>query len=241
MKASDIMTPNVLSVDADAPILEAIRLMLQNRVSGLPVTDQHGKLIGIVTEGDFLRRAETGTEKKRRKWLEIIMGPGHLADEYVHTHGRKVAEVMTPDPFVIGEDTSLEDVVDLMERHGIKRVPVVRDGRVIGIVSRANLLHALASVVQALAATSRADADLREQIITALGSEKWVPKDFVNVIVRDGIVELRGTILDERERQALRVVAENTPGVKAVKDHLIWVEPLSGMALAPPGDNISPA
>jgi CBS domain-containing protein len=148
MQAADVMTPKVLSVSPDASILEAMQLMLLNGVSGLPVIDQCGSLVGIVTEGDFLRRVETGTEKERPKWLEIFMGPGRLADEYVHTHGRRVAEVMTPDPFTIAEDTPLEDVVDSMERRRIKRVPVVREGRLVGIVSRADLLHALASTMR---------------------------------------------------------------------------------------------
>jgi CBS domain-containing protein len=239
MKAADIMTPKVLSVSPDASILEAMQLMLLNRVSGLPVIDQHGSLVGIVTEGDFLRRAETGTEKERPTWLEIFMGPGRLADEYAHTHGRRVVEVMTPDPFTITEDTPLEDVVDSMERLRIKRVPVVRDGRVVGIVSRADLLHALASAVRTLAATSRTDADVRQHILSVLADLAWVPKSFVNVEVHDGVVELRGSILDERERQALRVIAENAPGVKAVKDHLVWVEPMSGMIFEPPGDTVS--
>jgi CBS domain-containing protein len=241
MKAGDIMTPKVLSVSPDASILEAVQLMLLNGVSGLPVIDQHGSLVGIVTEGDFLRRAETGTEKKRPKWLEILTGPGRLADEYVHTHSRRVAEVMTPDPFTIAEDTPLEDVVDSMEGRRIKRVPVVREGRVVGIVSRADLLHALARVVRTLAATSRTDADVRQHVLSALAREAWVPKSFVNVEVHDGVVELRGSILDERDRQALRVLAENTPGVKAVKDHLVWVEPMSGMMFEPPDDTVSPA
>jgi CBS domain-containing protein len=120
--------------------------MLQNRISGLPVVDR-GMLVGVVTEGDFLRRAETTTQRKRARWIEFFMGPGQSADDYVRTHGRKVADVMTPTPITITEDTRLDDIVSLMERSRIKRLPVVRQGRVVGIVSRANLLHALASIV----------------------------------------------------------------------------------------------
>jgi CBS domain-containing protein len=239
MKAADIMTPKVLSVDPDTPILEAMQLMLVNGVSGLPVIDQHGSLVGIVTEGDFLRRVETGTEKKRPKWLELFVGPGRLAEDYVHTHGRRVGEVMTPDPFTIAEDTRLEDVVDSMERHRIKRMPVVREGRVVGIVSRADLLHALARLVRTLAASPRTDEDIRKHVLWALAAEAWVPKSFIEVEVHDGVVELQGRILDERERQALRVVVENVPGVKAVKDHLVWVEPMSGMTFGSPDDTVA--
>src|SRR5215471_6494366 len=126
MKAKDVMTPHVLSVAPDTSISVAARLMLQNRISGLPVIDEKGTLVGIVTEGDFLRRSETGTERKRPRWLEFFTGPATLAGEYVHSHGRKVAEVMTADPVVIGEDTPLEEVVRVMEERRIKRVPVVR-------------------------------------------------------------------------------------------------------------------
>jgi len=233
MKTRDIMTPKVVSVSPDASILEAIRLMLENRISGLPVLDPQGKLVGVVTEGDFLRRAETGTQRKRSRWIEFFMSQGRRAEEYVHTHGRKVSEVMTPDPVTITEDTALEQVVSLMEQRRVKRLPVVREGRVVGIVSRANLLRALASIAHELPASAMTDAAIREQILAELTRQAWTQKDFVDVVVRNGVVELWGTILDERERQAVKVTAENTAGVKHVADHLVWVEPMSGMVFEP--------
>jgi CBS domain-containing protein len=233
MNAGDVMTPKVVSVGPDASIVEAMRLMLANRVSGLPVIAEGNKLVGIVTEGDFLRRAETGTQRTRHRWVEFLMGPGRLADEYVRTHGRKVSEVMTPDPVTITEDTPLDAVVSLLEERRIKRLPVVRSGVVVGIVSRANLLHALASLARAQPSQSRTDTAIREQIYAELNRQRWISKDFINIVVREGDVELWGTILDERERQAVRVAAENVPGVKHVSDHLVWVEPMSGMAFAP--------
>jgi CBS domain-containing protein len=136
----------VISVLADETILKAVQLMLQNRISGLPVVDSLGNLVGIVTEGDFLRRREIGTQRQRPKWLEFLIGPGRLAAEYVHASGRRVDEVMTPDPDTVTEDDSLEAVVELMERRRIKRLPVLRDRRIVGIVSRANLMHALAAL-----------------------------------------------------------------------------------------------
>src|SRR5271169_5567485 len=145
MQVKDVMTQKVISVGPSEPILKAAQLMLQNRISGLPVVDKEGELIGIVTEGDFLRRGELGTQRRRPKWLEFIVGPGRLAEEYVHTSGRKVDEIMTTDPFTVAEDDSLEKVVEVMERRHVKRLPVVRAGRMVGIVSRANLMHALAS------------------------------------------------------------------------------------------------
>ena len=226
MKAREIMSLEVVSVSPDASILEAVRLMLQNRISGLPVVDRQGTLVGVVTEGDFLRRAETGTQRKRARWIEFFMGQGPSADEYVRTHGRKVADVMTPTPITITEDTRLDDIVNLMEQRAVKRLPVARQGRVVGIVSRANLLHALASVVGELPASATTDVTIREQIMSALGNKAWSPRDF-NVVVRDGVVELWGEILDERERGAAKIAAENVAGVKAVKDHLVWGEPMS--------------
>jgi CBS domain-containing protein len=231
MKARDIMSLEVVSVSPDASILEAVRLMLQNRISGLPVVDRQGTLVGVVTEGDFLRRAETGTQHKRPRWIEFFMGPGQTADEYVHTHGRKVADVMTPTPIMITEDTRLDEIVSLMEQRSVKRLPVVRQGRVVGIVSRANLLHALASVVRELPGSATTDVTLREQIVSEFSNKAWSPRDF-NVVVRDGVVELWGTILDERERQAAKVVVENVAGVKAVRDHLVRVEPRDGVVFA---------
>src|SRR5215510_260593 len=145
MKARDVMTPVVISVPADAPVTQAVQLMLRHRISGLPVVDANENLVGIVTEGDFLRRSELGTQRKRPRWLEFIVGPGKLATEYVMTRGHKVSEVMTTDVHTVNADTPLENVVELMEQKLIKRVPVLEKGKMIGLVSRANLLHALAS------------------------------------------------------------------------------------------------
>jgi len=233
MNAADIMTPRVVSVVPDASILEAMQLMLANRISGLPVITENGKLVGIVTEGDFLRRAETGTQHRRSRWLELFMGAGKLAQEYVQTHGRKVSDVMTPDPVTASEDTPLDVVVRLLEERRIKRLPVVRSGVVVGIVSRANLLHALASLARERPNGDQSDAAIRAQIYAELNRQRWIPKDFINVVVRNGAVEVWGAILDERERQAVRVAVENVPGVKHISDHLVWVEPMSGMVFAP--------
>ncbi|HMF20520.1 MAG TPA: CBS domain-containing protein, partial [Pseudolabrys sp.] len=140
MRAADVMTVQPVSVSPDASILEAIRVMLQRRFSGLPVVDASGALVGIVTEGDLLRRTETGTQRKRPRWIEFLIGPGRLATEYVHASGRKVREVMSQDVQAVTGDTPLEEIVRLMERHQIKRLPVVDSGKLVGIVTRANLL-----------------------------------------------------------------------------------------------------
>jgi CBS domain-containing protein len=228
MQVRDVMTRGVISVEPEESILIAARLMLQHRVSGLPVVDGKGALVGIVTEGDFLRRSELGTQRQRPKWLEFIVGPGRLAQEYTHSAGRKVEEIMTPDPRTIGENETLEAVVDTMERHHVKRLPVTRGGRVVGIISRANLMHALASLARTAPPPAGNDIAIRERILAALAEHNWALG--VNVVVKNGFAELWGTITDERQRQACIVAVENVPGVKAVRDHLVWVEPMSGMA-----------
>jgi CBS domain-containing protein len=229
MQVKDIMTINVISIGADEPVVKAANLMLQNRISGLPVVDKEGELVGMVTEGDFLRRGELGTQRRRPKWLEYVVGPGKLAKEYVHTSGRKVAEVMTPNPRSIRDDESLERVVEMMERHHIKRLPVTHGGRMVGIVSRANLLQALATFAHDLPASTSGDSAIRANILAAFAKQDWAPR--INVIVKDGFAELHGVITDDRERRGLVVAAENVAGVKKVHDHLVWLEPISGIAL----------
>jgi len=229
MKAKEVMTSPVVTVESDATILQAVRIMLQRRVSGLPVVDKNGGLVGIVTEGDFLRRAETGTTRRRPRWLEFLIGPGRLADEYTRSHGRKVDDVMTRDPISVAEDTPLEDIVKLMEKRQIKRLPVVRGQELVGIVSRANLLHALAGVVREVKPTVQSDEAIRTLLLAELAKQSWAPVALIDPIVRNGVVELWGSLTDERERPALVVAAENVPGVKAVHDHLVWVDSTSGM------------
>lgn len=229
MQVRDVMTRNVISVRANQSVLEAAQLMLQNRVSGLPVVDAAGAVVGIVTEGDFLRRGEIGTQRQRPRWLEFLLGPGRLAAEYVRTTGRTIEEVMTPDPATVTEDDSLETVVELMERRHVKRLPVLRNGRIVGIVSRANLMDALTENARYTHGPAPDDGTIRDRILAAFADVNWAPK--INVAVHNGIVELSGIITDERERKALIVAAENVAGVKEVRDHLVWVEPMSGVAI----------
>ncbi len=240
MIVADVMTRKVVTVAPDDSVAVALKLMLDNGVSGLPVVDGAGALVGIVTEGDFLRRTETGTEKRRPHWLEILIGPGRLADEYVHTHGRKVSEVMSGDVATVAENTPLDKVVGLMETRRVKRLPVLRDGRVVGIVSRINLLRAVASLPGVAAPTPAGDATIRGRILAELDRQPWSPRASIDVVVRDGVVELWGAVLDDRERAAVRVLAENVAGVRAVKDHLVWVEPVSGFVVESPDDAGAP-
>lgn len=233
MQAQDVMTRIVISIGPDDTVARAIRMMLQNRISGLPVIDAAGVLVGMITEGDLLRRVETGTQRQRPRWLEFLAGGGQLANEYVRSHGRKVSEVMTPDPVATAEDTPLEDIVTLMEKRRIKRLPIVRDGKVVGIVSRANLLHALASVAAETPPSKVEDQVIRSWLLTELEQQRWAPNATIDVVVRDGVVDLWGTITDERTRQALIVAAENVPGVRRINDHVAWIDPTTGMLFQP--------
>ncbi len=238
MKVRDVMTLGVLTIEPDATILKAIRVMLDHRISGLPVVDAAGKPVGIVSEGDLLRREETDTQRKRSRWLAFLAGPGALADDYVRSHARKVEDIMTRDVVSVAEDASLEEVVNLMERHGIKRIPVLRDGKLVGIVSRANLLRVLERAASEVAAPPASDQEIRTLLTSELERQHWAPVGAIEVVALNGAVHLWGTITDERARRAIIVAAENTPGVKSVTDHLAWVDPMSGMVFAAP--EISP-
>ncbi len=234
MKVVDVMTREVVSISPDASVMEAVRLMLQHKISGLPVVDAAGDLQGVLTEGDFLRRAETGTERKHSRVIEFLLGPGRLATDYVHASGRKVSEVMTPDVRTVTEDEPLEKVVHLMERYRIKRVPVVRGAKVVGMVTRANLMRALASLALAENPVAADDAAIRERLLAELKRQPWAPVGLIDVVVKDGVVKLSGALTDERERQAIRIAAENIPGVKKVEDHLVWIEPNTGVVVEAP-------
>lgn len=233
MKAKDVMTAGVVTVTADASITEAIRLMLQRKISGLPVLGSSGALVGMVTEGDFLRRSELGTERHAARWIEFLLGPGKLAENYVHAAGRKVRDVMTEQVYTAEEDAPLVDVVAIMERQKIKRVPVLRGGKLVGIVTRTNLLHALAGLQHIDTAIS-SDVTIRSRLMAELEKQAWAPLAGIDIAVHDGVVTLSGAIFDDRQRQALRVAAENISGVKKVEDQLTWIEPTSGVVLGAP-------
>jgi CBS domain-containing protein len=236
MKVADVMTRRVVSVRPQATVIEAVRLMLQDGISGLPVIDEDEHLVGIVTEGDFLRRSEMRTQRHRPRWLEFLLGPGRLADDYVHSHGRLVEEVMTRDVVTVAEETTLAAAVRLMEKRRVKRLPVTRRRKVVGILSRANLMQALAVLAEESKPTGVEDGAIRTKLLAEIAKQPWGSRASTNIIVRDGVVELHGVVFDDREREALRVAAENIAGVKAVHDHLAWVEPNSGFVVQSPED-----
>ena len=233
MRAKDAMTQPVISISSQDSILQAVRLMLQHKISGLPAFDESGNLAGIVTEGDFLRRTETDTLRRRPRWIEFFVGAGKLAEEYVHASAREVSEIMTTDVHTVSEDTPLDEVVTIMEQHRIRRVPVMRGKEVLGIVTRADLLRALINTAQQRRSISTDDATIRRQLLSHLAHQKWAPAEAIDVAVVNGTVTLSGFITDERQRRALCIAAENIPEVKKVEDQLAWLVPGTGVMGAP--------
>jgi CBS domain-containing protein len=219
MRAADVMTTEVIAVNPKTSIGEAAMLMLERRISGLPVIDDAGRLVGMVSEGDLLRRAESSTERRRPRWLEFLTPNSQLAAEYVKSHARRVQDVMTTDLVTVSESTPLAEIADLLETRRVKRVPVVRGALAVGIVSRSNLLQAVASGAVPRAAQP-ADHAIREAILKELKKQKWANPTESNIVVNRGIVHLWGDVLSDEERKALRVAAENVSGVRAVEDHL---------------------
>jgi CBS domain-containing protein len=214
-------------VKPDTSIVDAADIMLQQHISGLPVVNETGELVGIISESDFIRRAEIGTQRRRGRWLQILLGPGRVANDYVHERGRKVGEIMTPDPVTVTEDATLEEIVRVMEDKHVKRLPVLHKDKLVGIVTRANLLQIVADFARDVPDPTADDDHIRNRIFAAIESKDWSPIAFT-VTVRNGVAQLGGTVSDERSRQAAIVAAENVSGVKNVYDHLSWLEPIPG-------------
>ena len=232
MQAQDIMSRDVLTVVPSTRIDVAIDLMLQRKVSGLPVLNADGQMVGIISEGDLLRRYETGTgDRHRSKLLSFLVGPGQEAEEFVHTHSRDVADLMTTEVAVVSETAALEEVVAVMEQRKVRRVPVMRGDKLVGIISRSDLLRALALKLDGEKTTDASDVDIEKKLIDSLAGSSWSAASNVGVTVKEGVVTLNGFVYDERARAALRVAAENTPGVKGVVDQLVWIDLTTGMTV----------
>lgn len=233
MQVADVMTRNVISVTPNTTLSEAIDTMVRSHVSGLPVIADDGRLVGILTEGDLLRRAELGTQEPRANWFTAFFKAGHLAQTYAQSHGRRVDEIMTPDVVAIAPNARLEEAVRLMKQHDIKRLPVINDGRVVGLLSRADLVRTLAEFLRTpYEEPPASDDSIRAAIEAELKAQPWAPVATVRVKVRDGQVELCGAITDESLRNAIRIIAENAPGVRSVLDNINWIEPMTGVILS---------
>jgi len=221
MRAVDVMTSAVITVGEDVSVQEAAKLMAEHGISAVPVLDPDNRVIGIVSEGDLLHRAETGTERRRSWWLDMVASTNRLAGEYVKSHGGKVKDVMTRDVVSVTEESPVADIAILLETNHIKRVPVLRNGKLVGIVSRANLVRALAMTINEPASGAEADdRAIRDKLLAELKAEKWAEVSPANVTVKDGIVHLWSSYYSEQEKRALVVAAESIAGVRRVEDHM---------------------
>ena len=236
MRVRDVMTYGAIGVPESESLAGAVETMLRSRVSALLVFDADKALSGILSEGDLLRRSELGSERKRPHWLELLIGSGRLAEAYAHEHGRKVGEVMTPNVETIAEDAELSEAVDRMIHRRIKRLPVLRGETVVGVISRSDLLKGLLAPAPGSNAP-HSDSEIKDAIQSELDKLEWAPRASVRVEVADGVVTFDGSVTDERLRDGLKVIAENTPGVTTVRDHMAWIEPNSGVVIPSQGDD----
>lgn len=221
MKAADVMTENVITVYPDTSVREISFVLLKHRISAVPVVDSDRKVLGVVSEGDLMRRVGKNSASRHSWWLELISAGGTSAEDYIRSHGRQATDVMTSEVVSIPKDMPLHEIAQLLERRRIKRVPVVDEGRLVGIVSRANLLHGLASQrsdPEKVVASD--DATIRRKLLDAISEELGLNTGLINVVVNDGVVQLWGVVSSEAERKAAQVAAENVRGVKAVENNL---------------------
>jgi CBS domain-containing protein len=218
MRARDVMVSAVVTVPPETTVEGLARLMINLRISGVPVMNTDGILVGIVTEGDLLRRVETGTERHLPGWSESFSSNSRMAAEYVKSHAKRVADIMTREVVSIDEMATLAEIADLLEAKRIKRVPVVHDGKIVGIVSRTDLLKVLASG-GAATEDEEQDRTIRRLLLADLREQTWADASEGRVVVSNGVVHLWGIVRSEDERRALRIAAENTPGVRGIEDH----------------------
>ena len=221
MNATDVMVRNVVTVHPETDMAEAVKLLAEHDVSALPVLDGMDNLVGMLSEADLIHRVEIGTEKHRSWWQEAVTGASTLAADFAKSHGKKVGEIMTTGVVSVSEDTPLSEIAATLERNGVKRVPVVRDGKLVGIVSRSNLIQALASVVGRVDQHDETDRQIRLELLSRLEQQSWTDFGSRNITVGDRVVHLWGLVGSEAERKALRVLAEDVPGVTRVVDEMI--------------------
>jgi len=226
MRVKDVMTPNVIGVPETASLWDALKLMAERHISAVVVFDGAGAPVGILSEGDLMRRAEFGAEKKRPHWLEFLLG-GRAAHDYAHSHGRRVDEIMTRGILSVEANAEVAEAVDLMLQAKIRRLLVTDGATSAGILSRSDLVRALMRSAPDETAPA-SDAEIQTAVEAEIASQTWAPSEGVRVRVENGVVSLEGAISDDSLRGGLKVLAENVPGVKAVHDRLAWIEPNSG-------------
>jgi CBS domain-containing protein len=228
MRVAELMTIDPITVRGETSLADVASLMDKHHINGLPVIDNENALVGIITQGDLLRRPELGTDRQHVSWFTDFFLRSRVEDDFVHTHGRHVSEVMTPKPDVVSPDSALSEVAELMTRKHFRCLPVVRNAVLVGVISRSDLVRSLAAKLTG--ATEASDDNIRRNILSSLEREQWAPQTGIHIEVEAGIVNLEGVVFSDSERRAVIVIAENAPGVKHVNDHLVYVDAGSGMA-----------
>ncbi len=224
MNASDVMVRNVVTIGPDEDVATAVRLLVDHDISALPVVDAEGQVVGVLSEGDLLHREEDDTLKRKSWWVEALTPASALALSYAKSHGRRVAEVMSERVISATEDAPLSEIANILEKHRIKRVPILKDGKLVGIVSRSNLLQALASAEAAEASPAKdlsADRAIRDAILDRLADQSWTDFGGRNIVVADGVVHIWGLVGSPEEHKALLALAEDVPGVRKISDEMI--------------------
>jgi CBS domain-containing protein len=247
MQAKDVMTVNVISVSEDTPVHEVVGKLLKHRISAVPVVDREGRVVGIISEGDLLRQEEGGPPEARAtlrlsalggqsaaaalpSW-RAAAGPEAAREAHTKAHGHTAGSVMTRNVITVNEDAPLNEIAAILERHHIKRVPVLRNGRIVGIVSRANLLHGLAdTIIERHEPGAAKDRHLREQLLKVLLHEHKLDTVLVNVTVNDGNVRLWGVVENAEQAAVAERAARALPGVKSVQNNL-GTGPMSGVPI----------
>lgn len=238
MIAANVMTTSPVTVNENTPVFEVVDLILNLKISGLPVLDSDGTMVGIVTEGDLLRRRELGTEIKRPYWKELLFSPGRLARDYVQSHASYAGEIMTANPLTVSPEAPLDEVISLMENHNIKRLPVVKADQLVGIVTRVDILKALHTIWvrdrdnESADKKKTDDESIKSEIIERVQSQPWAPKSNIRITVNNGVVDIDGVIWDENIRAALITLIEEVTGNGDIHDHLVFIEPITGFCIA---------
>jgi CBS domain-containing protein len=221
MNASDVMAQSVLTIRPEDDVCDAVKLLVDHDISALPVIDEAHHVVGILSEADLLHRDEFGTKKMRPWWLEAITPISVLAMDYAKSHGRKVADLMSEKVISASESTPISELATLFERHRIKRLPIVRDGKLVGVVSRSKLIQALASEPAAAQHDERVDRSIKLDILDRLRGQSWTGFGERNIVVANGVVHIWGLVASPQERKALHVLVESVPGVQSIVDEMI--------------------
>jgi CBS domain-containing protein len=228
MRVAELMTKDPITARGETGLAEVASLLDKHHLNGLPVVDRSNRLVGIITQGDLLRRPELGTDLRHTRWLTAFLLPSRVEDDYVHTHGRHVSDVMTENPICVSPDTELAEVAELMTTKHLKCLPVMRGSLLVGVISRSDMIRALAGRLVGIGVSS--DETIKSDILSSLAREHWAPKAGLRIDVKASVVNLEGVIYSDSERRAVNVIAENVPGVTHVNDHLVYVDVGSGMA-----------